>query len=137
MLIELKKLKPNPINANIYDDTDLTDLVNSLDANGQLEPIIINKKNEIISGHRRFYSMVQLGWDEGEVRIAEYENEIIALIEHNRHRTKSVKDILRESKILEKELKVRFHGEEKSFFFVGRGFVVFRTKTHRIHQKLI
>jgi len=113
MLIELNKLKPNPINANIYDDSDLTDLVNSLDANGQLEPIIINKKNEIISGHRRFYSMVQLGWDEGEVRIAEYENEIIALIEHNRHRTKSVKDILRESKILEKELKAKLGGRGK------------------------
>ena len=104
MKISLLHIKPNPINANIYDDTDLTDLVNSLDANGQLEPIIINKKNEIISGHRRYYCMVQLKWDEGEVRIVEYENETIALIEHNRHRTKSVKDILRESKVLEKEL---------------------------------
>lgn len=109
----LSQLKPNQINATIYDDTDLTDLVNSLDANGQLEPIIINKKNEIISGHRRYYSMVQLGWDEGEVRIAEYDNETIALIEHNRHRTKSVKDILRESKILEKELKAKLGGRGK------------------------
>jgi len=109
----IKQLKPNPINNNIYDDTDLTDLVNSLDVNGQLEPIIINKKNEIISGHRRFYSMVQLGWDEVEVRIVEYENDIIALIEHNRHRTKSVKDILRESKILEKELKSKLGGQGK------------------------
>lgn len=113
MKISLLHIKPNPINANIYDDTDLTDLVNSLDANGQLEPIIINKKNEIISGHRRYYCMVQLKWDEGEVRIVEYENETIALIEHNRHRTKSVKDILRESKVLEKELKAKLGGRGK------------------------
>ena len=113
MKISLLHIKPNPINANIYDDTDLTDLVNSLDANGQLEPIIINKKNEIISGHRRYYCMVQLKWDEGEVRIVEYENETSALIEHNRHRTKSVKDILRESKVLEKELKAKLGGRGK------------------------
>ena len=113
MKIKLKSIKPHPINDDIYAPTDLTDLMSSLKINGQLEPIIINKKNEIISGHRRFYSMVQLGWDEGEVRIAEYENETIALIEHNRHRTKSVKDILRESKILEKELKAKLGGRGK------------------------
>ena len=73
----INTLKPQSINATIYDDTDLTDLKNSLDANGQLEPLIINKKNEIISGHRRYFSMAQLGWEDCEVRIADYENEII------------------------------------------------------------
>ncbi len=110
MLIELNKLKPNQINANIYDDTDLSDLVTSIEANGQLEPIAINKKNEIISGHRRYFSLVQLGYGEAEVRIEDYENDTIALIEHNRHRVKSVQDILRESKILEKELKTKLGG---------------------------
>jgi hypothetical protein len=113
MLIELNKLKPNPINANIYDDTDLNDLINSLDANGQLEPIVINNKNEIISGHRRYYSIVQLGWAEADVRIMDYENDTIALIEHNRHRQKSFSDILRESKILEIELKAKLGGRGK------------------------
>ena len=113
MIVSLLKLKPTPINATIYDDTDLTDLKNSLDANGQLEPLIINKKNEIISGHRRYFSMAQLGWEDCEVRIAEYDNDTIALIEHNRHRTKSVKDILRESRFLEKELKEKLGGRGK------------------------
>ena len=111
--IPLLKLKPNPINATIYDDTDLNDLKNSIEANGQLEPLIINKKNEIISGHRRYYSMVQLGYNQAEVRVADYENDTIALIEHNRHRTKSVKDILRESRVLEKELKEKLGGRGK------------------------
>ena len=109
----LKHIKPNPINSDIYDDTDLNDLKYSIEANGQLESIVINKKNEIISGHRRYFSMIQLGWKEADVNVVDYENDIIALIEHNRHRTKSVKDILRESKVLEKELKSKLGGRGK------------------------
>ena len=47
----------------------------------------------------------ELGWDECEVRIVEPENEIISLIEHNRHRQKTSSDILNEAKFLEKELR--------------------------------
>ena len=102
MKILLEKIKPHPINSTIYADTDLSDLVNSLEANGQLETIKINKKKQIISGHRRYFSMIQLGWKEAEIETTEYDNDVIALIEHNRHRVKGVKDILMESKILEK-----------------------------------
>ena len=109
----ISTIKPNPINSDIYDDTDLSDLINSLEANGQLEPITINSKNQIISGHRRYYSMIQMGWKSCEVVVADYDNEVIALIEHNRSRMKSVKDILRESKILEKELKDKLGGKGK------------------------
>ena len=44
---KINSLKPHPINADIYDDTDLSELMDSMEANGQLEPIIVNKKNEI------------------------------------------------------------------------------------------
>ena len=53
MLISLSQIKPNPINEEIYSTTDLTDLIDSLEDNGQLEPIVVNNKNIIISGHRR------------------------------------------------------------------------------------
>ena len=76
--IPISSIKPHPINSDIYDDTDLTDLMNSLESNGQLEPIYINSNNEIISGHRRYFSMVQLGWKEVEVRTADYDNDIIS-----------------------------------------------------------
>jgi hypothetical protein len=49
--------------------------------------------------------MKSLGWNECEVRIVEPDNEIIALIEHNRHRQKTKGDILREAKFLEIELR--------------------------------
>jgi hypothetical protein len=105
MKLKLSDLKPNPINDAIYSSSDLTDLQNSLKYNGQLEPIVLNKKNVIISGHRRYYSMKFLGWEECDVRITEYKNDILALIQHNQHRVKSVQDILNESKWLEKEYK--------------------------------
>ena len=49
--------------------------------------------------------MEELGWEECEVRIVEPDNEIIALIEHNRHRQKTASDILNEARFLEKELR--------------------------------
>ena len=109
--IKLSKLNSHPDNARIYSNTDLTDLEKSLENYGQLEPIVITKKNRIISGHRRFSSMQNLGWTECEVREVEPDNEIVSLIEHNRHRNKTNKDIINEVRILEKELKS----------FIGRG----------------
>ena len=60
---------------------------------------MLTKKNKIISGHRRFQIMTNLGWKECDVRIIEPENEIISLIEHNRHRQKTTSDILNEFQI--------------------------------------
>ena len=84
--MRLEELKSHPDNNRIYQPTDLHDLKNSLSSFGQLEPIAITKDNRIISGHRRFAAMEELGWNECEVRIVEPDNEIIALIEPNRHR---------------------------------------------------
>jgi hypothetical protein len=111
MKVNLTDLKTNPVNDEIYSHADSTDLMLSLKTHGQLEPIVINRDNIIISGHRRFYSMTQLGWNDCDVRIAGVENEIVALIEFNRTRVKTVADILNESRYLERELKIE----------VGRG----------------
>ena len=105
MKIGLTELSIHPINEEIYSHTELDDLCLSLQTHGQLEPIVINENKTIISGHRRYFSMTQLGWDECEVRISKSDNEIVSLIEYNRTRIKSVSDILNESRYLEKELK--------------------------------
>jgi len=105
MKVALTNLSVHPINEEIYSHTELDDLVLSLKIHGQLEPVVINADNTIISGHRRFFAMTQLGWNECEVRVSKLENEIVGLIEFNRSRTKSVSDILNESRYLEKELK--------------------------------
>ena len=103
--MRLEELKSHPDNNRIYQPTDMNDLKNSLASFGQLEPIAITKDNRIISGHRRFAAMEELGWSECEVRIVEPDNEIIALIEHNRHRQKTSTDILNEARFLEKEVR--------------------------------
>ena len=103
--MKLTDLKLHSENARIYQPTDLTDLKNSLSSFGQMEPIVITNDQRIISGHRRLAAMEELGWDECEVRIVEPENEIISLIEHNRHRQKTAGDILNEARYLEKELR--------------------------------
>ena len=95
-------ISPNKINDDIYSHSDVNDLMLSLEKNGQLEAIVVNKDNVILSGHRRYYSMLQLGWSECDVRVVDVENDVVALIEFNRHRIKSVNDILNESRHLEK-----------------------------------
>ena len=107
MIKSLSHIKPSSINEEIYSPTDLSDLELSLRELGQLEPIVINSNDEVISGHRRYFSMMRLGWKECEVRVVDYENETISLIEHNRHRVKSVSDINNEFRLLEKEYKKR------------------------------
>ena len=101
----LTDIKPNPVNSEIYSQSDLSDLKLSLETHGQLEPIVVNNSNVIISGHRRYFSMMQLGWSECDIRVSNLDNDIVALIEFNRSRIKSVNDILNESRYLEKELK--------------------------------
>ena len=93
------------MNDKIYDNTDLSTLVNSLEQYGQLEPIVVNKKNTIISGHRRYYSMVQLGWKSAEIVVKEFNSDLIALINYNEQRQKSGDDYNREQKFLLEEQK--------------------------------
>ena len=103
--MDVKDLNPHPENHRIYSVQDLSELENSLLSYGQLEPIVITKNKTIISGHRRFAAMSNLGWTQVDVRYIETDNELISLIEHNRHRQKTASDILNESRILEEQLK--------------------------------
>ena len=103
--MRLDTLIQHPDNHRIYEPTDLEDLEKSLKDFGQMEPIAITPSNRIISGHRRYMAMRNLGWLECEVRYIEPQNEIVSLIEHNRHRVKTSSDILNEVRYLEKELK--------------------------------
>ena len=82
MKISISKIKPNPINEKIYDNTELSTLTNSLEQYGLLEPIVVNKKNTIISGHRRYYSALQLDWKNIDVIVKTFESDVVALIQY-------------------------------------------------------
>lgn len=59
--IEPEELKPHPVNAAIYGEIEVDQtLVDSIREKGQLEPIIINKDNVIISGCRRWLAIKKI-----------------------------------------------------------------------------
>jgi len=128
--VKINKIKPNPINDEIYSQTDLTQLKQSLETNGQLEPIVVNKDYQIISGHRRYYALTQLNVQEVDIRVAEYDNEIISLIEFNQQRQKTAQDVFNEFTILEKEYKKSLGGQGKRNDLKG-------DKRHNIYMEMV
>lgn len=103
MQIKTKKLKHHPLNEEIYRLSNVDDLIRSIDEMGLLQPLVINQRNEVISGHRRLEAINKLGWEQVEVEIVEtsdHEEETKLLIHHNKQRVKGVKEILNEVKHL-------------------------------------
>ncbi len=102
----IEDLKPHPLNSKIYLEQfeNIEKLQKSIEKHGQLEPIVINAKNVIISGHRRFKVLQTLGIPLVDVRVREFENEVEALINFNIQREKRGEDIQKELQYLEKEV---------------------------------
>jgi ParB family transcriptional regulator, chromosome partitioning protein len=85
----IANLKPHPKQAEFFDDaseTELQNLVASIERNGLEQPIEILPDGTIIKGHQRLHACTQLEWTEVPVRIrddlvgndAEVEYELIA-----------------------------------------------------------
>ena len=109
MKVLVSKLSHHPKNSEIYDLSNINDLVLSIDEVGLLQPIIINRNNQILSGHRRFEAIKVLEWEEVNVEvkdISEDETELY-LVHFNKQRVKSTKEILSEYDILENHFENR------------------------------
>ena len=102
----IDELKPHPSNNQIYlkQFENLDKLEKSIQQHGQLEPIVINSSNTIISGHRRFTVLKNLGFKLVNVRVNDFENEIEAIINFNVQREKRGEDIANEIRFLEREV---------------------------------
>mgnify|MGYP000365474235 CR=1 FL=1 len=120
--MDVNKLKPHPINQTIYDyDKNQQDeLRKSIELNGLLEPITIDRKHFVMSGHRRLDVIKELGWIDVDCRLSHFENPKISLVELNRYRKKSSKEILRESEILKEEYS-KMGGQGKRNDLNGKG----------------
>ena len=106
MKIPINQLKTCPINSEIYRDSDVGDLVNSIGEVGLLQPIVVTPDNTIISGHRRFKAIQSLGWTEVECEIKDIpEDEIdVHIVLYNQSRVKVATEMLREIKVLYEKL---------------------------------
>ena len=102
MKIPINLLKTCPINSEIYRDSDVGDLVNSIGDVGLLQPIVVTPDNTIISGHRRFKSIQSLGWTEVEVEVKEVDDDTIPLyiVLFNQSRNKVASELIREIMVL-------------------------------------
>jgi ParB family transcriptional regulator, chromosome partitioning protein len=103
--MKVSELKPHPINSTIYNDNpdSQKELIHSINLNGLLEPLVINRSNMVISGHRRLKALKEIGWEKCDCRLSEFENEIIALIQLNSYRIKVESEIVREAELLKTE----------------------------------
>lgn len=101
--VKLSALKPHPLNAEIYGDPDKK-LMGDIEKNGLLNPIVINSKNIIISGHRRWKAMLALGFESTDAIIRDFQDELDEqekLIAYNQQREKTTGQILAEAEKLE------------------------------------
>ena len=60
--MKVSLINPSPTNNEIYDTTDVSSLTKSIKENGLLEPLVITRKGNLLSGHRRLEAIKSLGW---------------------------------------------------------------------------
>lgn len=88
-----KNLKHHPLNEEIYGkDEDIQDLIESIQKTGEIYPLVINQRDEIISGNRRKKAAIALEISKVPVQIKYYQGEIQeleALLTYNAYRDKT------------------------------------------------
>lgn len=108
--VPISLIKENPKNYEIYSSThskEDEDLYQSIKLYGQLEPCLVNKKNnQLISGHRRYNTIKNLNINTIDVIYREVDDlEILELIQSNRHREKSMVEKVNEYRELKNSMK--------------------------------
>ena len=105
MQIPIASVHPHPLNESIYGEIteeEVADLIQSIEDVGLLEPIVINSRNQCISGHRRLQACRFSGLDDIECTVKEFseDDEVLFIIEWNRQRRKTYRQLLNEAKSL-------------------------------------
>lgn len=102
MKIKVSELSHHPLNKEIYDLSNIDELVSSIEEVGVLQPLVIDQFNQVVSGNRRLCAIRQLGWEEVECQIVQIETELVDkyLVHYNKQRVKSCKEILNEYEVL-------------------------------------
>ena len=78
MLVDVDKIKDNPLNLEVYGaivPSDIDTLIESIKQLGLLQPLIITKKYTLISGHRRLACLRELKIKKAECIVKDIEDE--------------------------------------------------------------
>ena len=102
MKMNIFDISHHPFNAEIYNLSDIATLSQSIKLVGLLEPLILNTKNQVISGNRRLEAIRNLGIENVEVVITDIpeDTEPLHIISHNSQRIKTSRELLNEIKYL-------------------------------------
>ena len=102
MKIKVSELSHHPLNQEIYDLSNIDELVSSIEEMGVLQPLVIDQLNQVVSGNRRLCAIRQLGWEEVEYQMDQIDENLVAkyLVHYNKQRVKSCKEILNEYEVL-------------------------------------
>ncbi len=101
--LNIKLLKPHPFAEKIYHIADIDILAKSLEKDGQLDPIIVDQQNRIISGRRRVLAAKKLNWQEIEANVLETLTELEIeklIIASNQQRKKTFMEFLNEARFV-------------------------------------
>ena len=104
VMVPTEKLKPHPMNEKIYQPREDQDFEESIKTHGIIQPLIITPNYVIISGVRRWKAARNLGIPHVPCIMKTFDDEVVALIEYNRYRIKTPREIYQETKILRKRL---------------------------------
>lgn len=114
----LAELKPHPLNEEIYgahdkmnsdEKAEFEKLKESIANVGVLERIVIDEDMTIISGHRRYYALLDLGHEETVVDQFEFKTEgkrLTFLLTKNQYRSKTNSQRIREGMYMEANIKL-------------------------------
>lgn len=97
--MKINLIIPNSKNFEIYGQEDIAELKESIKIHGLLNPIVINQNNIILSGHRRYMACQELGIEDVEVLVKQFENEweeLEYLLLQNLYRQKNMEQKARE-----------------------------------------
>lgn len=108
--INIQLLKPHPRNKEIYGQEDIIDLAESIKKNGLKNPLLVNKDNVVISGHRRMYACIYLELKEVPIKRVDFKDEneeLERLLLENEYREKTLYQKSREAEVWEDIEKVK------------------------------
>lgn len=106
--INVKDLKPHPINNQIYGEEDIKELAEKIKESGWIKPLIIKPDGTVISGHRRLKACIMLGIEKVEYEVVHFNNkneELERLLLENQSREKTNEQKIREGLMWEKVIK--------------------------------